>query len=116
VSVSGEKACFKSSQPRNAVFLRCKNGHVGRSSLLTWQVCGLTVAARQEYNNPFHITSNPVWGRSRATARGQSLGRPFKLTPHQRKEAVRRRDKGEETLADIGRSYNVSAATISRLS
>jgi hypothetical protein len=26
-----------------------------------------------------------------------------------------RRDKGEETLADIGRSYNVSPATISRL-
>ena len=25
------------------------------------------------------------------------------------------RDQGEESLADIGRSYNVSAATISRL-
>src|SRR5271157_164271 len=57
VSVSGEKACFKSSQPRSAVFLRCKNGHVGRSSLLAWQVCSLTVAARQEDNNPFHLTS-----------------------------------------------------------
>ena len=55
-------------------------------------------------------------GRARAKARGQSLGRPFKLTPHQRKEAVKRRDKGEETLAEIGRSYNVSGATISRLS
>ena len=54
-------------------------------------------------------------GRARAKARGQSLGRPFKLTPHQRKEAVRRRDKGEETLTEIGRSYAVSAATISRL-
>jgi DNA invertase Pin-like site-specific DNA recombinase len=54
-------------------------------------------------------------GRARAKARGQSLGRPFKLTPHQQKEAVRRRDKGEETLTEIGRSYNVSAATISRL-
>ncbi|MGO9005445.1 MAG: hypothetical protein ACLQIQ_00140 [Beijerinckiaceae bacterium] len=54
-------------------------------------------------------------GRARAKARGQSLGRLFKLTPHLRKEAIRRRDKGEETLADIGRSYNVSAATISRL-
>ena len=54
-------------------------------------------------------------GRARAKARGQSLGRPFKLTPHQRQEAVRRRDEGEETLAEIGRSYNVSGATISRL-
>ena len=54
-------------------------------------------------------------GRARAKARGQSLGRPFKLTPHQRQEAMKRRDKGEETLAEIGRSYNVSGATISRL-
>jgi DNA invertase Pin-like site-specific DNA recombinase len=54
-------------------------------------------------------------GRARAKARGQSLGRPFKLTPHQQKEAVRRRDRGEETLVEIGRSYAVSAATISRL-
>jgi DNA invertase Pin-like site-specific DNA recombinase len=54
-------------------------------------------------------------GRARAKARGQSLGRPFKLTTHQQKEAVKRRDRGEETLVEIGRSYNVSAATISRL-
>ncbi len=54
-------------------------------------------------------------GRARAKARGQSLGRPFKLTPHQRQEAIKRRDQGGETLAEIGRSYNVSGATISRL-
>jgi DNA invertase Pin-like site-specific DNA recombinase len=29
-------------------------------------------------------------GRERAKARGQSLGRPLKLTPHQRSEAIRR--------------------------
>jgi hypothetical protein len=46
-------------------------------------------------------------------ARGQSLGRPFKLTPHQRGEAVRRRDRGEP-LSDIARSYNVHPSTISR--
>jgi Helix-turn-helix domain len=38
-----------------------------------------------------------------------------RLTPHQRREAIKRRDQGDESLADIGRSYNVSAATISRL-
>src|SRR6267143_1256422 len=54
-------------------------------------------------------------GRARAVARGQQMGRPPKLTPHQQKEAIKRRDQGEESLADIGRSYNVSAATISRL-
>src|SRR5690348_10787412 len=55
-------------------------------------------------------------GRARAVARGQRMGRPPKLTPHQKQEAIKRRDAGDETLADIGRSYNVSAATISRLS
>ncbi len=38
-----------------------------------------------------------------------------KLTPQQQKEALRRRERGEETLAEIGRSYNVSSWTISRL-
>ena len=54
-------------------------------------------------------------GRTRAVARGVKMGRPPKLTPHQQKEAIKRRDSGDETLADIGRSYGVSAATISRL-
>ena len=54
-------------------------------------------------------------GRARAKARGQSLGRPHKLTPHQRREAIRRRESGTESLVEIGRTYNVSAATISRL-
>ena len=43
------------------------------------------------------------------------MGRKPKLTEHQRKEAIRRRAAGEETLAEIGRSYNVSGWTISRL-
>jgi DNA invertase Pin-like site-specific DNA recombinase len=54
-------------------------------------------------------------GRARAIARGQRMGRPPKLTPHQQKEAIKRRERGEESLTEIGRSYNVSAATISRL-
>jgi DNA invertase Pin-like site-specific DNA recombinase len=53
-------------------------------------------------------------GRARAVARGQKMGRPFKLTDHQKGEAIKRREQGE-TLADIARSYNVSPATISRL-
>jgi DNA invertase Pin-like site-specific DNA recombinase len=54
-------------------------------------------------------------GRARAVARGQRMGRPPKLTPHQRREAIKRRDRGGESLTDIGRSYNVSGAKISRL-
>ena len=46
---------------------------------------------------------------------GVSMGRKPKLTDHQKREAIKRRDHGEETLAAIGRSYNVSGWTISRL-
>src|ERR1700738_1235347 len=53
-------------------------------------------------------------GRARAVARGQRMGRPFKLTDHKKREAIKRRNQGE-TLANIARSYNVSPATISRL-
>jgi DNA invertase Pin-like site-specific DNA recombinase len=53
-------------------------------------------------------------GRARAQARGVKLGRRPKLTAHQRQEALARREAGE-ALADIGRSYNVSHSTISRL-
>jgi hypothetical protein len=43
------------------------------------------------------------------------MGRKPKLTAHQRREAIRRHDRGGEMLAEIGRSYNVSGWTISRL-
>ncbi len=54
-------------------------------------------------------------GRRRAVARGVKMGRRPKLTPHQITEAIRRRDRGEETLREIARSYNVSHSTIPRL-
>jgi DNA invertase Pin-like site-specific DNA recombinase len=54
-------------------------------------------------------------GRARAKERGVKLGRKPKLTPHQKREAIARRERGDETLAEIGRSYNVSGWTISRL-
>jgi DNA invertase Pin-like site-specific DNA recombinase len=53
-------------------------------------------------------------GRKRAQARGVRFGRKLKLTPHQRAEALARRVAGE-ALVEIGRSYNVSHSTISRL-
>ena len=54
-------------------------------------------------------------GRARAVANGVKMGRKPKLTPHQKREAIRRRDRGEDSLAEIGRSYNVSGWTIARL-
>jgi DNA invertase Pin-like site-specific DNA recombinase len=53
-------------------------------------------------------------GRRRAKARGVKLGRKPKLTAHQRREALERREGGE-ALTEIARSYNVSHSTISRL-
>lgn len=55
-------------------------------------------------------------GRARAVANGVRLGCKPKLTDHQKREAIKRRDKDGENLRSVGRSYNVSAATISRLS
>jgi DNA invertase Pin-like site-specific DNA recombinase len=53
-------------------------------------------------------------GRQRAMARGVIMGRRPKLTVHQRREAIARREAGE-VLTDIARSFNVSHSTISRL-
>src|SRR6476646_3901474 len=53
-------------------------------------------------------------GRARAKADGVHIGRPPKLTPHQRREAIARRDAGE-ALTDIARTYGVSHTTIGRL-
>jgi DNA invertase Pin-like site-specific DNA recombinase len=54
-------------------------------------------------------------GRERAKARDVHMGRYPKLTEHQKHDAHERRDYGDETIADIDRSYNVSGWTISRL-
>src|SRR6202047_2787996 len=61
------------------------------------------------------IRTRTAEGRGRVVALGQRMARPPTLTAHQQKEAIKRRDRGEESLTEIGRSYNVSAATISRL-
>jgi DNA invertase Pin-like site-specific DNA recombinase len=60
------------------------------------------------------ILSRTNEGRIRAKARGIRFGRKPKLTTHQQQEALARREAGE-ALVEIGRSYNVSHPTISRL-
>ena len=54
-------------------------------------------------------------GRERAKGRGVKMGRKPKLTPHQGREAIKRRDVDGEPIRDIARSYNVHNSTISRL-
>jgi DNA invertase Pin-like site-specific DNA recombinase len=53
-------------------------------------------------------------GRKSAQDRGVIFGRPRKLTPHQRQEALARLAAGE-TQADIARTYAVDPTTIGRL-
>jgi DNA invertase Pin-like site-specific DNA recombinase len=53
-------------------------------------------------------------GRARAKANGVKLGRKQKLTQHQRREAIKRRDAGEP-VREIARRYNVHGSMISRL-
>lgn len=70
------------------------------------------LAAKREHKC---IRERTAIGRAAAKAAGKRLGRSPKMTPDQIKEAIQRREAGLETLAAIGRSYNSSASTISRL-
>jgi hypothetical protein len=66
----------------------------------------------------FHFTLVPPvpLKEGRAPSRGASRwGGPPKFTPHQEREAIRRGDQGEETLAELARSYDVGKSMISRL-
>ena len=53
-------------------------------------------------------------GRKRAKDRGVRFGRPRKLSPHQRQEALQRLSEGA-SCADLGRTYGVDPTTIGRL-
>ena len=53
-------------------------------------------------------------GRKRAVARGQHMGRPFAMTPHQQREAVERVGAGDP-VREVARTYGVSRQTIERL-
>ena len=60
------------------------------------------------------IKARTTEGRKAARTRGVKFGPKFKLTAHQRNEALARRNAGE-AMTSIARSYNVSYMTISRL-
>jgi DNA-binding NarL/FixJ family response regulator len=45
----------------------------------------------------------------------RQVGRKPKLTAHQQREAIQRRDADGESVREIARSYNVSHSTVLRL-
>jgi hypothetical protein len=55
------------------------------------------------------------WGRACAVACGVKMGPKPKPTPYQMKEAIQRRERGDETLREIAQNYDISHSTISRL-
>jgi predicted nucleotide-binding protein len=73
----------------------------------------------EDYELPFNVSGLDTIKYNNASfkakARGVKMGRKPKLTPHQQREAIKRRERGEP-MRDIARSYNVSHTTISRLS
>jgi DNA invertase Pin-like site-specific DNA recombinase len=73
----------------------------------------LTVGGLAEFEREL-IRARTGEGRQRAKDRGVRLGRKPKLTAHQKREALARREAGEP-LAEIARSYDVHHSTISRL-
>src|SRR3954470_18589208 len=60
------------------------------------------------------IKARTAEGRERAKGRGVRMGRKHKLTPHQRDEVRKRKAEGQ-SVRELGRSYNVSPNTISRV-
>jgi len=101
-AVAGKKAGFKSLGDSWA------DTTTGRSRLMLTMLAGLAAFEREV------LRTRTREGHARAVARGVKMGRKPKLTPHQQKEAIKRRDNGE-ALRDIALSYNVSHSTISRL-
>ena len=75
--------------------------------------CSTLLAAIAEFERDL-IRERTGDGRKRAMANGVKFGRKPILTPHQQKEARKRVDAGEPQRS-VARSYNVSQATISRL-
>ena len=71
----------------------------------------LGVAAKLERRRIIERTAR---GRADAKAKGVRFGRKPKLTPYQQREAKLRVANGE-TQRSVARSYNVSQATISRM-
>jgi DNA invertase Pin-like site-specific DNA recombinase len=72
----------------------------------------LRVAAKLERRR---IAERTAHGRPDAKAKGVKFGRKPKLTPYQQRRVACERLAASETQRSVARSYNVSQATISRL-
>jgi DNA invertase Pin-like site-specific DNA recombinase len=60
------------------------------------------------------IKERTMRGRADAKVKGVKFGRKPKLSPYQKREAIKRLDVDKEAQRSIARRYNVSASTILR--
>jgi len=96
--------CDRGAGTVPARFISSKGARVG---------CYLVLGGIAEFEREL-IKARTGEGRARAKANGVHLGRPGKLTAHQRREAIARLDAGE-AQTDIARTFGVSHTTIGRL-
>lgn len=71
------------------------------------------LAALGEFERSMILTRTGE-GRARAMANGIKFGPKFKLTPHQKQEALKMLEDGK-TQREVGRLFNVSQQTVMRL-
>jgi DNA invertase Pin-like site-specific DNA recombinase len=85
-----------------------RNGMIARGLLMLTVLGGLAASERQP------IRGRIGESRPQVIARGVKFGQRSRLTPHQMKATIKRRDVGEP-MREIARSYNVGRSAISRL-
>jgi DNA invertase Pin-like site-specific DNA recombinase len=87
---------------------------MGRHHNLAWPAHATVLGGLAEFEREL-IRVRTSEGRARAVKNGVRLGRKPKLTPHQIREVIRRRQVNGETLTDIAKTYNVNHTTIMRI-
>jgi DNA invertase Pin-like site-specific DNA recombinase len=137
-SRSGDRPAIIPSRPQHSSFCGLRLARSTKDLLITLDTIGKAGAAFKSLDETWCDTTTPIGrlmttviggiaeferhlilqrtseGRKNAMANGVRFGRKLKLTDHQRREALERRNNGETCVA-IAKTYNVSYMTICRL-